>query len=321
MIPSERSHLHIAATSHPGMTGKKNEDRFAVVAHRMSPTNPTPSVFAILADGVGGHHAGEVAAEISIDMISNIILGSDASNPLEILNHAIVQAGQKVTDQSLENQVQRGMGSTCACAWIIDDRIYTASVGDSRIYFLRGGQIQQVTTDHTWVQEAIELGIIKPHQARDHPRAHVIRRYLGSRTAVVPDFRLRLHQDDSDQKSLANQGFTLLPKDQILLCSDGLTDLVNDSEIFDLLQNEDQDQAVQSLVNLANERGGHDNITIISLKVPIVFGPVTKSQKGVTNVKGKKIKWLIFLAFSILVIVISALTTVLINNFTQIPTP
>jgi len=321
MIPSERSHLHVAATSHSGMTGKNNEDRYAVAAHQLGHSDPTPSVLAILADGVGGHHAGEVAAEISIDTISNIILSGDASNPLEILNFAIIQAGQKVTNQSQEIETQQGMGSTCACAWIIDDRMYTSSVGDSRIYFLRDGQIQQVTTDHTWVQEAIEHGIIEPHQARNHPRAHVIRRYLGSRNTVVPDFRLRLHNDDSDQQGLANQGVTLLPGDQVLLCSDGLTDLVDDHEILDILQKEDQDQAVQSLVNLANARGGHDNITIISLKTPQSFGPVSKSHKGLTNVKGTKMRWLIFMVFSILVIIIAAFTTVLYSHFAQIPTP
>jgi protein phosphatase len=237
------------------------------------------------------------------------------------LNFAFEQAGQKVSDQSHANENQQGMGSTCACTWIINDRMYTSSVGDSRIYIIRDGQIQQVTTDHTWVQEAIELGIIEPNQARDHPRAHVIRRYLGSRNTVVPDFRLRLHNDDSDQQALANQGFTLLPEDQVLLCSDGLTDLVDDHEILGILQHEVQDQAIQSLVNLANARGGHDNITIITLKMPLSNGSGLKPQKGLTNVRDKKIKWLIYLVFSVLVIVLAALSTFLYNHFSQTPVP
>ncbi len=318
MIPSEHSHIHVAATTHPGMSGKNNEDNYAVSAHRLSQSDPIPSVLAVLADGVGGHLAGEVAAEIATETISKIILTSDAIYPLRILEHAMVQANQKVADHSDTSGERQGMGSTCSCVWVIDDLAYTVSVGDSRIYFIRDGVIQQVTTDHTWVQEAIEHGIIKPEQARNHPRAHVIRRYLGSKGIVEPDFRLRLHPDETDEQAVANQGLKLLPGDQFLICSDGLTDLVEDDEILETLQNKEMNRAINSLVDLANSRGGHDNITIIVLQVPL--------QKEDIKLKGKskktskiKLSWQIYLAMSIIIIVAAALSIVLYLYVSRIP--
>jgi protein phosphatase len=301
------------------MSGKNNEDNYAVSAHQLSKTDSTPSILAVLADGVGGHMAGEVASKIATETISQVVLDSDGSNPGEILNFAIIQAGKKVAEQSDSVDVQQGMGSTCACVWVMDDRVYTASVGDSRIYFIRDGVIQQVTTDHTWVQEAIEHGILEPDQARNHPRAHVIRRYLGSKRPVEPDFRLRLNPDESDQKALANQGMNLLPGDRFLLCSDGLTDLVSDNEILGILQNEKMDRAVQSLADLANARGGHDNITIVILK-----NPQSEDSEKPTTLMGIELTWQIYLAISLIVIVAAVLSTVLflyVSRTPAIPSP
>ena len=268
MIPSERSHLFATAITHPGMTGKSNEDRYSVSAYRLDDENNTPSVFAILADGIGGHLAGEVAAEIAVDTISHAVAMSDGKNPQEELKHAIIQAGDAVRQHSGRDSEQRGMGSTCACAWVIDHKLYIASVGDSRIYLLRDGRIRQLTVDHTWVQEALEHGILTPDQARNHPRAHIIRRYLGSQKDVVPDLRLKLMPDESDEQALANQGMRLLPGDELVLCSDGLSDLVSDAEILDAFRGNSLSDALSSLVELANKNGGHDNITILALKVP-----------------------------------------------------
>lgn len=268
MIPSERSHLFVAAITHPGMTGKSNEDRYSISAFRLEDETSTPAVFAIVADGIGGHKAGEIAAEIAVNIISHSILESDATQPQETLEYAVIQAGDAIQKQSLKDVSQQGMGSTCACAWIIDERLYTTSVGDSRIYLLRDGGIRQITIDHTWVQEALDHGIIKPDQARNHPRSHIIRRYLGSKSTVVPDLRIKLDPEETDLQALANQGMGLLPGDQILLCSDGLSDLVEDEEISEVLKSQEMSAAMSSLVDMANERGGHDNITIVALKVP-----------------------------------------------------
>ena len=269
MISVERAHLHVAAHSHPGSRRRENEDRYGVSAFTLEDANHTPALLAVLADGIGGHRAGEVAAELAVESISRLIGEGDGSQPVQTLQQAIISASQLVHARAEADPDLTGMGSTVACAWVIGMRLFTASVGDSRIYLVRDGAIHQVTTDHTWVQEAIEQGKLTPQQARAHPNAHVIRRYLGSSQEVVPDTRLRLHSDESDLHARANQGLTLQPGDLLLLCSDGLTDLVSDSEILSSLMTRSLKDALDELVLLANRRGGHDNITIVSLRVPV----------------------------------------------------
>jgi len=268
VIPKARAHINVTAITHEGMSGKNNEDRYGVSAYTLSETDPTPALFAIVADGIGGHQAGEIAAELAVETISHAVAASDASDPLVTLKDAISQAGRAVHKQSKSDLAQHGMGSTCVCAWIIGDKIYTASVGDSRIYLLRGGKIRQISTDHTWVQEAIQYGIITPDQAQGHPQSHIIRRYLGSEKPAEADFRLRLDSEETDEQAAANQGMTLLPDDQLILCSDGLTDLVEDGEIQTAIEESGVEAGLQRLVDLANQRGGHDNITIVVLQVP-----------------------------------------------------
>jgi protein phosphatase len=268
MIPAERAHVHVAAQTHPGMSGKNNEDRFAVTALRIDGERPLPVVLAVVSDGIGGHRAGEVAAETAVETISRVVAASDGTRPVETLHQAVQQASQAILEQSQEDLGKHGMGATCACALIIDNRLFIASVGDSRIFLLRGERIRQLSIDHTWIQEALDAGMLTPEQAKGHPNAHVIRRYLGSPQPVEPDLRLRLTDDEDDVQRMANQGMPLEPCDQIILCSDGLTDLVSPEEIRDTLKNNDQQKALQILTEMANQRGGHDNITIVALQYP-----------------------------------------------------
>lgn len=269
MIRTARSHLHVAALSHPGESGKNNEDRFAVVSHALSADDPTPSLFAVLADGIGGHRAGEVAAELAVDHISHKVAESNGRDPLHIMEEAIHSASDAIAHHSASDDERHGMGSTCACVWVIGERLYIAFVGDSRIYFLRDGKMRQLTTDHTWVQEAIEKNIITPEEARDHPNVHVIRRYLGSLKLPEVDFRLKLNDSDNAVQARKNQGMVLRPDDVILVCSDGLTDMVWADEIQKtLVESKSPKAAVQSLVTQANERGGYDNITVIVIAIP-----------------------------------------------------
>jgi protein phosphatase len=269
MIRSSLAHLHIAALSHPGMAGKNNEDRYSVSSFHLGKDDPRPAVFAVVADGIGGHRAGEVAAELAINYISQGVAESNARKPLKILENAIHDASQAIAAHSAGKEHEEGMGSTCACAWVIENRLYTAHVGDSRIYLIRGKEIRRVTTDHTWVQEALEKGIITPDQARDHPNIHVIRRHLGGIQLPDVDFRLRLTDEESDEEAQENEGFELAPGDMVLVCTDGLTDMVWDDEIYRIIRSKkDAKSAVEALVELANERGGYDNITVVLLSMP-----------------------------------------------------
>jgi PPM family protein phosphatase len=264
MIRNEKTHLPVAALTHPGMKGKNNEDRFGVSAFRLKTQPPTPVLLAILSDGIGGHRAGEVASELAVNTIIHYASVSDGKNPPLILEEAITFASQAIYQQAQQNIEQAGMGATCACVWISADRLYTATIGDSRIYLMRGEAIQQISTDHTWIQEALDRGLIQPDQVNGHPNAHVIRRYLGSPTPPEVDFRIRLAGTEGD----LNQGVKLQPGDLLLLCSDGLTDLVANEEILKAFRSATLDDAGQQLVDLANERGGHDNITLVAIQVP-----------------------------------------------------
>lgn len=261
------THTIVAELSHPGEKRSTNEDRYAVINYRTEVEN-RPAVLAVVADGIGGHRAGEVAAQITVDTVVNNLTPKKVNNPVTQLKEAVIDAGRAVMQASQEEPEREGMGSTIAAAWIIDSRLYTTSAGDSRIYLLQGNNFRQISIDHTWVQEAIDYEIITPDDAKDHPQAHVLRRYIGSRELPKPDMRLRLRDDESDAQSEANQGLRLHQDDQILLCSDGLTDLVEDSEILEALRTQSPREAVISLVGLARERGGHDNITIVLLVVP-----------------------------------------------------
>jgi len=275
MIRHAQSHLLIEARSHPGRSGKKNEDRYAVSAYRVSMDDPVPSLLAVVSDGIGGHRAGEVAAEMAVNVVSHAIASSSARHPLETMQEAVRLASEAISERARSEPSMQGMGATCACTWVIGERLYTASIGDSRIYLLRGGIFQRLTTDHTWVQEAMEKGFITPEQARNHPNIHVIRRYLGSIQPPAVDVRMRLQGDESDTQARSNQGMRLMPGDVILLCTDGLTDLVTDEEMHAAVKGRNLQMEAQRLIDLANDRGGHDNVTVILIAVP--------SKKGRTH--------------------------------------
>ena len=200
---------------------------------------------------------------MAVNRISQRVVESDGNQILETIRFAIQEAGQEIYDQAQADETRHGMGATCATACIVGNRLYTATVGDSRIYLMRGQNILQLSIDHTWIQEALEAGIMTPDQVEGHPNAHVIRRYLGSPTEPDVDLRLTLREGETQEDSLANQGLPLLNEDMVLLCSDGLSDLVQSDEILNVCHSYPLDQVPQALIDLANARGGHDNITVV----------------------------------------------------------
>jgi serine/threonine protein phosphatase PrpC len=279
MIRVSRAHLNVDAQSHAGMSGKNNEDRYAVASFVLDHRDRTPVLFAVLADGIGGHRAGEVAAELAVNHMMQAVARSDGKHIRNTIEDAVIEASDAIASHAGSNENLQGMGATCATAWIVGDKLYTAYVGDSRIYLIRGGRIQQLTVDHSWVQEAIEKGILTPEAARQHPNVHVIRRYLGSPTPPEPDFRLKLFNDEGDRHAENNQGLQLLPSDILLLCSDGLTDLLWNDEILEVIRSKPTlKEASRALIEIANSRGGHDNITVVLIAVPANFKLVVRKH-------------------------------------------
>jgi serine/threonine protein phosphatase PrpC len=156
-----------------------------------------------------------------------------------------------------------------ACALVIDTALYIATLGDSRIYLIRDNSIRQLSIDHTWVQEALDIGVINSEEARSHPRRHLIRSYLGSSDPIQPDLRMYLEDKENEEQAKANQGLPLIPGDRVVICTDGLTDLVADEEILEILQSEgSREDHLQKMIDLSNLRGGHDNITAVMLQLP-----------------------------------------------------
>ena len=268
MIPAERAHYYVVAKTDDGKEGKNNEDSFSVTAYKLSETDDTPVLFAIVADGIGGRNAGEVAAGMAVEMISEAVADSDASQPAEIMQAAIIQASKAIHALGVSEGQKKSMGTTCVCTWIVGDKLYIAYAGNSRLYMIRGKKMHQVTIDHTWVQEAVDAGALTPAQARIHPNANIIRRHLGDRKGIEVDLRLKLSPDDSNEKALGNQGAQMLPGDRLLLTTDGLTDLVDDTQIYKLIAGNSIEEAAQKLIDAANDQGGKDNITIAIIEVP-----------------------------------------------------
>jgi protein phosphatase len=269
LIPSNQYHLDTAAITDPGSRGRLNEDSYQIASFTISDNDDTPVLLTVVADGIGGHKAGEVASKIAVETIISTVAESDMSDPQWELKSALLEANHSITSEAAEDDERKGMGSTVACALIIDAALYIATLGDSRIYLIRDNSIHQLNIDHTWVQEALDVGVINSEEARSHPRRHLIRSYLGSADPIKPDLRLYLANNETLEQAKANQGLPLLPKDLILLCSDGLSDMLADEEILEILQGGGtHDEQLQKLVALANLRGGHDNITVVLLQFP-----------------------------------------------------
>ena len=318
MIRTSRAHLHVEAHTHQGMTGKNNEDRYAVASFLTNEKDQIPVVFAVLADGIGGHRGGEVAAELAVNHIMQSVAKGDGKFSRHHIEQAVYEASNAIAAKSAANDEFKGMGATCVIVWIIGNKLYTAYVGDSRIYLMRGERIQRLTIDHSWVQEAMDKGILTPELARNHPNVHVIRRYLGSGIPPEPDFRLNLYEGDDAAEAEKNQGTELLPNDVLLLCSDGLTDLVWDDEILDVVRSKQNlNDASHALVDLANERGGHDNITVILIGIPEDYKPKDETKK---ETKANWLPWIIAGIAGLFMIVVFA-SILIFNLFRSNGTP
>jgi protein phosphatase len=213
----------------------------------------------VIADGMGGHAAGEVASEIAIHVFEEAAI--TAADP-EALKQAVLDSNRAIIHGAHEGLGKQGMGTTLTAAVIENDRLLLAQVGDSRAYLLEGQRLHQVTRDHSLVAELLSRGQITPEEARVHPNRSVITRALGSDPHVQPDlYELRVHEGD-----------------RLLLCSDGLSGMLRATTIQQILtENPDPQQAADALVEAANVAGGHDNITVIVVNVNKV-NPLAKVQ-------------------------------------------
>ena len=264
MIGVDQPHLHISGGTSTGLVRDKNEDRFTYAFYLVSETDPTPILLAVVADGVGGENAGEVAASIAVEVIPDQMETGDIRQPLHILEEALMAANCEIVRQAESHQDRHGMACTCVCALLIGKRLYIANVGDSRIYLWRKNHLMQISRDHTWVNEARSLGLPGGKEInRKNPLGHVITRFLGSSLPPKVDLGLFLRQDEDEKSALTNQGLELDDDALVLLCSDGLTDRLSDPEIEAIIRGNRTGVLVEKLTDSALHKGGKDNITIV----------------------------------------------------------
>jgi protein phosphatase len=263
------SKLKVGYRTHEGMSGKHNEDFLGVFAWKVSDSETF--YLGVVADGVGGQTAGEIASHLTVTTIQEYF---DKLPQLDDINkhleQSILAANEAVYIASQQNVEYQGMSTTVAMAAIFANRLYTAYVGDSRLYLMRDGRLLQISVDHTWAQEAIEAGLLSPEEAKTHPNRNVIRRHLGGGLDVQVDHRLVLQASQSPSGTEKNQGTPLRESDTILICSDGLTDMITDESVHESLHKHfyDLPTASSELIDKANAAGGRDNITVVILQVP-----------------------------------------------------
>jgi PPM family protein phosphatase len=246
-----------------GRVRSNNEDCFQIVA---------PLQLFVLADGMGGEAHGEIASAMAVDAVVKHCIDVDANPAARVigptqpnwspwtkrLSTAVHLANRSIFRSSEEHPEQHGMGATLTAAWINGAKLSIAHVGDSRAYLLRGGSLLQLTRDHSLVAEQVRRGILTTAEAEESSMQSVLLRALGAQAEIEVDA----------------EEHTLFPRDVLVLCSDGLTRMVTEPEIAGTLQAEtDPAKAAEKLVELANERGGADNITVVVVRIE-------KSSKG-----------------------------------------
>lgn len=237
--------MSIAAASDTGRARKNNEDSYFIYQNEAL-------IGGCVADGMGGHNSGELASAMACDLIKQYIISRfspamDYMEMSELIRRAFVNANTEIYKRSKAEPQNSGMGTTGSMAVIYKSKLIVAHVGDSRVYKLKGGNIYRITEDHSFVGELVRMGEINEQTARLHPNRNYITRALGAE----PDVRVDMHIEQYDRET-------------IVICSDGLSNMVSDEQIQSLIaENETLKEGAAALIELANRKGGNDNITLI----------------------------------------------------------
>lgn len=243
--------MQVGAATDVGKVRSMNQDFYYCSREGRTP------YFYIVADGMGGHNGGEVASKISVNIIKDFVMEhykeeDYVQNRLLLVKDALARANKEVFRISVEKEELRGMGTTLSMAFIEEQRLYTGHIGDSRIYLIREGKAEKITEDHSLVAELLKNGRITPEEADIHPQRNIITRALGTQCHVEIDLGVR----------------DLREGDMLLLCTDGLSNMLSCREIENLCGTIDDPQVLcDRLVEEANLRGGKDNITVVAVKV------------------------------------------------------
>jgi serine/threonine protein phosphatase PrpC len=269
-VLSKQLRLEPAQLTDVGRKRPHNEDNMAYVIPKDATAMAKKGALFIVADGMGGHAAGEVASEIAVDTVSKAYYQDDSEDVIVSLVRAIKRANTLIHQRAAENMLRSGMGTTCVAAVLRGGTAYIANVGDSRAYFIHNGQVRQVSQDHSWVAEQVRAGLLTEEQARSHAQRNVITRSLGTQPDVEVDvFTEQLEEGDF-----------------LVLCSDGLSGLISDDDLRTIVNQYQPQESVYHLVERANENGGPDNITVIVARVQEV-GSEPPSSRPTGRVAGR----------------------------------
>ena len=248
--------ISCAGNTDVGVVRSGNEDSYLMV--------PDRGIF-VVADGMGGHAAGEVASEMAVRYVArelDSVRGLSDEQVAERMRGAIRTANGAIFERTLTEHDKRGMGTTVTALTLFEARFLIGQVGDSRAYLLRDNRLSQLTKDHSYVQEQVDAGYLTPEQARTHPYSNVITRCVGANSDVMPDIYVG----------------TVKPRDLFLLASDGLTGMLEDYQLAELLSPDRMPQdEVDSLIAEANRHGGLDNITAIIVRIDSVEAPTAEN--------------------------------------------
>ena len=248
------TNLVFAQRTDIGLKRESNEDSALTFQPEDQQVMESKGVLFVVADGLGGHTRGEVASQLAVNTIRDVYYSQQGDDPEAALRLAIEQANARIYNESLamspKMEPDQMMGSTVVAAVIRGDTVYVANVGDSRAYIVRNGQAHQISLDHSLVAKQLREGLITKEQARDHPDRNKIYRCLGEETVEVDTFSEKVQQGDL-----------------LLLCTDGLSESVDEEEVVTIVQQYEPQQSVQHLIERANELGGRDNITAVVARV------------------------------------------------------
>ena len=244
--------VEVSAGTDVGLRRQHNEDSHGIWQPGDPGTLESRGVLLVVADGMGGSQAGEVASRIAVQTVIRVYQES-SGDPLDDLANAVAAANAAVHGESTSRPDLAGMGTTCTAVVVQGLDLLYAHVGDSRAYVSRGGRIRQVTHDHSLVAQMVREGQLTPEQAKTDPRRNVVTRSVG----VGPEVEIDCDRMDS----------ALEPGDTLLICTDGLHGLVTDDELADIANGNDLETACHEAIDRANERGGPDNITVVLARI------------------------------------------------------
>lgn len=239
--------LVVGMLSDVGCVRELNEDSGTYIQPDDPDVLRSKGLLIVVADGMGGHSAGEVASRLAVDVITRSYYEAEG-DPRSALENAFHEANHQIHEAAEKDASKNGMGTTCTALVLQNGTAISAHVGDSRLYLVREGSIYLMTEDHSAVMELVKAGLITLEQARHHPEKNVILRAMGSHAKV--------------EVTTWQEPFPVRAGDRFLLCSDGLYDLVEDEEIKQIVMLSTPPAACENLIALAKERGGHDNITV-----------------------------------------------------------